>query len=275
MNKQTVELALSKASLKLLTPLARVLLRNGVSYGEFAEWAKRAFVQVAHTEFGTGERKSSVSRISALTGLTRKEAKRVLELDGNGDHAANERYNRATRVITGWLNDDRYATKDGRPQTLPIEGDRPSFTSLVRDYSGDIPARAMLEVLASAQVIVQHGDTVELVKRAYVPGNDPIDMLHILGTDGAELISTIDYNLTSPPQLRRFQRKVSNIAVEPAYLAEFKKVSSEKAQRLLEELDTWLSEHEAAKDGSSQQQSTYVSVGIYYYDQFSSGGTNS
>lgn len=275
MDKQTLELALSKAALKLLTPLARVLLRNGVSYGEFAEWAKCAFVRVAHDDFGVSERKPSVSRISALTGLTRKEAKRVLELDGNGDHAANERYNRATRVITGWLNDSRYTADDGRPQTLPIEGDRPSFTSLVRDYSGDIPARAMLDVLSSAQVIAQQVDTVKLVKHAYVPGNDPIDLLHILGTDSAELISTIDHNLTAAPIERRFQRKVSNNAVESANLAEFKKISSEKAQQLLEELDAWLSQHEAAKDGTNQEKSTYVSVGIYYYDQLSPGGHNS
>ncbi|PCH61420.1 MAG: hypothetical protein COC05_01110 [Gammaproteobacteria bacterium] len=267
MENQSLKLALSKAVLKLLKPLVRILLRNGVSYGEFAEWAKHAFVQAANTEFAVPGRKPSVSHISALTGLTRKESKRVLELDGNGDQGVNERYNRATRVIAGWLNDTRYLNGDDQPLLLAIEGERSSFASLVRDYSGDVPVRAMLDVLSNAEAIQLEGDSVKLLKHAYLPGNDPVDILNILGTDSAELVSTIDFNLTAAPEQRRFQRKVSNVSIEASSLSEFRELSRAKAQQLLEELDIWLSQHEITKKGSHDvKQDAYVSMGIYYYD---------
>ena len=44
--------ALFAAILKLLRPLVRILLRNGVPYGAFADIAKRVYVDVAAQEFG-------------------------------------------------------------------------------------------------------------------------------------------------------------------------------------------------------------------------------
>ena len=68
------------ALLKLLRPLVRILLRNGVSHRTFAEIAKWGYVDVAHQEFGLEGRKQSISRVSVLTGLSRKEVMRVRNL---------------------------------------------------------------------------------------------------------------------------------------------------------------------------------------------------
>lgn len=51
--------------------------------------------------------------MSALTGLTRKEVKRLHELDGEDYVAGQERYNRAVRVISGWMNDRRFSDVPG------------------------------------------------------------------------------------------------------------------------------------------------------------------
>jgi len=53
--------AISAAVLKLLRPLARILLRNGVPYGVFADLAKRAYVDVALNDFDVPGRKQTVS----------------------------------------------------------------------------------------------------------------------------------------------------------------------------------------------------------------------
>jgi Family of unknown function (DUF6502) len=54
-----------------------------------------------------------VSRISALTGLTRKDVKRLLELDTPDDTASQEGFNRGMRVISGWLDDRWFLDSDG------------------------------------------------------------------------------------------------------------------------------------------------------------------
>ncbi len=275
--KQSIDKALPAAILTLLRPLVRILLRNGVAYGTFAELVKKVYVDVAYQDHTIPGKKQTISRVSAITGLTRKEAKRLLEMDEADDQDSRERYNRAIRVISGWLNDPRYWDERGNPMDLPVEGDEPSFSSLVKKYSGDIPTQAMLQTLSDAgSVTTMENGLVRLVNHAYIPGNDPVEKINILGTDVGELIATIDHNLTAPEHELKFQRKVSNRQICIDSLPEFKRISARKAQTLLEDLDEWLARHECPQEGDAAgKQSAYVSLGIYYFDEKDSQGPHS
>ncbi len=260
---EKIQQILSQAVLAILRPLVRILLRNGIAYGSFAELAKKVYVDVAFNEFVPEGRKQSISRVSALTGLTRKEARRLHELDHTDEDSSARRYNRAVRVISGWVNDTEFHDAAGRPADLPVEGASGSFAALVRKYSGDVTTQSMLAVLTLASSVEKLDDRVRLVQHAYVPGNDDADKLTILGTDTAELIATIDHNLVSAPDRRRFQRKVSSHRVRADAVAEFQALSSAKSQALLEEFDAWLAKHEAGADEPGH----YVSLGIYFHER--------
>ncbi len=121
----------------------------------------------------------------------------------------------------------------------------------------------MLNLLESSNCVEIKDGLVHLVRNAYVPGNDPEEIIRILGNDTNELINTIDHNLTADASSRWFQRKVSNPRVRTDALPEFKEFSRKRSQVLLEELDTWLSQNEADEDTDSQ----HVSLGIYYNEQ--------
>ena len=252
---------LTETIYRVMRPLARILLRNGVSFHTFAEVAKKAFVDIAFEEFGTPGRKQTISRVSALTGLTRKETKRLQELGRIIDEQAMQRYNRAVRVLSGWLNDPEFQDDGGRPAILPVEGGSGSFHALVRKYSGDIPTQAMLAVLENAGSVVRENGRVRLVRAAYLPADDPEEGLRILGTDTAELVATIDHNLRVSPESRWFQRKVSNARVHPEALGEFRALTAARAQALLEELDEWLTRNEA-----EGEETCYASLGIHYHE---------
>jgi len=263
---EAIHQTLVRALLTLLKPLVRILLRNGIAYGSFAELVKKTYVDVAFEEFGPNGKKQTVSRVSALTGLTRKEAKRLHELDQTDSGSSEQRYNRAVRVISGWLNDSQFQDKNREPAALPIEGETGSFAALVKRYSGDVTTQAMLAVLTAASSVEQRDGSVTLIQHAYVPGNDPAEKLRILGTDTGELIATIDHNIVRGDHDLRFQRKVSNHRVRVDAVPEFQKLSAKKAQVLLEQLDSWLSKHEVDADEQDPQQARYVSVGIYFYE---------
>ena len=254
--------------LRLMRPLVRILLRNGIAYGTFSELVRKVYVDVAFADFAPEGRKQTVSRISALTGLTRKEVRRLLELDTPDDTASQERFNRGIRVISGWVNDRRFLDPDGKPSELPVDGKPKSFALLVKEYSGDIPTRAMLSMLEEAGSVRLMGDKVRLVRHAFVPGSDPLDKIQVLGTDVAELITTIDHNLTADPGELLFQRKVSYDNIDPAALQKLRKISFTKAQALLEQLDRQYASSELGEDGGASGK--YVSLGIYYYEQDSS-----
>jgi hypothetical protein len=254
--------------LRLMRPLVRILLRNGIACGTFSELLRKVYVDVAFADFAPEGRKQTVSRVSALTGLTRKEVKRLLELDVPDDTASQERFNRGIRVISGWVNDRRFLDAAGKPAELPIDGKPYSFALLVKEYSGDIPTKAMLSMLEEARSVRVTGDSVKLVRQAFVPGSDPVDKIQVLGTDVAELISTIDHNLTAKGDALRFQRKVAYDNIDPAALPKLKKITFSKAQSLLEQLDRQYASSDLGEDAGKRGK--YISLGIHYYEQDSS-----
>jgi len=88
---------------KLLRPLVRILLRYGVSFGEFAEMARWVFVDVADKNFSIDGRKQTISRISVLTGLNRKDVTRLTKINIHAGNDVPAGINRAGRVISGWV----------------------------------------------------------------------------------------------------------------------------------------------------------------------------
>ena len=251
---------LEKSATKVLGPLVRVMLRNGIACGSFEEILRKVYVDEAFA-LAADEGKATISAVSAKTGLSRKEVKRLTEKQLESTNDNTQKYNRAIRVISGWMNDARFSSLDGVPQVLDMEGHEKAFSALVKDYSGDIPTRAMFDLLEKSGCVERHGDKVHLVSHAYVPGNDPVDIINILGTDSRELMETIIYNMSCGAEQRRFQRKVSTHKLASSHVDEFQKYASRRSQALLEELDGWLNEHETQDRNDSQ----YVSLGINYY----------
>ena len=261
--------ALSAATLHLLRPLARIFLRNHVSHRTFAELAKQVYVEVANAEFGITGKKQSISRIAILTGLTRKEVQRLLAQSPGTESVVEEEYNRASRVITGWVRDPDFGDGKGHPHPLRMEGKRASFSELVKRYSGDIPVRAMLDELLRVGAVKQLKDgRISLLSRGYIPQKGPVEKWQVLGSDTADLIATIDHNVYQKPTKPRFQRKVmyDNVPTEAA--KEFQVLAAAQGQELLEAIDRWLSHRDRdvnpATKGTGRVR---VGLGIYHFEE--------
>jgi hypothetical protein len=267
--RQSKHQILAAAVARILKPLIRILLRSGISYGTFADIAKRQFIDVAQKEFSIEGRKQSVSRVSVITGLTRKEVRRIVGLNQPEDIRNQDRYNRASRVVAGWRRDKDFLDQEGKPMLLQVSGTPNSFQELVKRYSGDIPYRAVLDELeADGSVKSLDENQIKLTHRAYLPKTDESMKFHILGVDTALLIDTINHNLKQKDQPPRFQRKVLYDNLPDEALPEFRRLSSVSAQDLLEKLDKWLSRHDRdlnPKAGGSGRNT--AGIGIYYFEQ--------
>jgi hypothetical protein len=263
---------------RLLRPLVRILLRNGVPYGVFADIAKRVYVDVAGEESGIPGKKQTVSRISVITGLSRREVGRVKNLPSFQEMEADQRYNRAARVIGGWIRDERFLDSNKMPKDLPLEGRGASFSELVRQFSGNIPVRAILDELLRVGAAERLSDNkVRLLVRAYLPKTDKAGMLDILGTDVKDLISTIDHNLRMRSQESFFQRKVAYDNLPSEIIEELRRLSASRGQTWLEEMDRWLAQHDRDMKPSVRGGGRVrAGIGIYYFEEeLDKGGTNS
>jgi hypothetical protein len=252
----------------LLRPLVRILLQHGIPCDVMSAVTRQVYVHVAAEEFMLPGKKQTTSRVSILTGLTRKEVRRIMTTADVQDQEATDRYNRAARVITGWLRDKEFHNKAGNPLVLQIEGKNASFAELVRRYSGDLLVRTMLDELLRVGAVRRTKDgRIRLQSRFYVPERSETEKLHILGTDTADLIATIAHNL-KPQQVPRFQRKVmyDNVPVEA--VEDFQHLSATRAQTFLEDIDRWLSQRDRdvnpAVNGTGRKR---VGLGIYYFEE--------
>ena len=133
--------ALEAAVLRLLRPLVGLLLRHAVPFAAFERLAKQVYVDVAMNDFSLDGKRATQSRVSVLTGLTRKDVQHIVNQAQMPAADAAERHNRATRVMTAWVRDPDFLAPDGRPDVLPPEGEG-SFAQLVKRHSGAAPAPA-------------------------------------------------------------------------------------------------------------------------------------
>lgn len=257
-----LEKRLLRAARRVLRPLVRILLRNGISAQTFQELARKEYVDVAHEEFGLDGRKQTVSRVSVLTGLSRKEVSRLQALPPL-DTLDQAFRNRASAVLSGWAVDADFHDAKGDPLDLSFDGQTPNFVDLVRRYSGDMQPRAVADVLVKNGALTLVEGRFRMQRRGYVPLDDPTAMVDMLGTDAAELIETMDHNIQADGD-KLLQAKVLAENLPAEHLEEFKSFSKRLARHVLDELTHWLQARDEGADFSGDEKRYEVGLGLYH-----------
>ena len=149
-----------KALANALLPAVRVFQMGGFGVGEFEVAARLAFVQAAAVQGRTKGGRTNVSRMAAMTGLTRKEVRQLLQiLEAKGRLVApSASRQRTARVLEAWRTDPLYLDDRGRPRVLSVAGAGPSFRTLVRSYAGDVTPTAVLRELERTGAVRPTGD---------------------------------------------------------------------------------------------------------------------
>lgn len=259
--------SIKRAILRIMRPLVRVMLRNGLAYADFAALVKGVFVEVASEDFDIPGKKQSVSRVSVLTGINRKEVKRLMELPA--DSADHDNNNRAARVVSGWMRDDDFTDDNGKPLALQlVSGDEPGFDLLVKKYSGDMPARSILDELVRVGAAAVSDGRISLTASGYVPATSNDEMLRLSAEGVSDLLKTVDHNLQGDQPLSRLQLSVAYDDVPAAGVETFRTLSREKSLELLTDLDKVLATHDRSVNPSVSGSGRYrTGIGIYYFEE--------
>lgn len=270
MPEADLKLSVLAAYKRLLRPLVRILIRNGVSYGEFGEVAKDVYVEVAAEDFQLPDRNMTQGRIAILTGLTRKEVNRLITQKGQQERDYATNLNRVARILSGWHTDPEFTGPYGLPLDVPYDeaGGR-SFAELVRRYTGDMPVRAMLDELLRIGVVKEtEAGRLKVLTRTYLPKADAPESLDRLGNAVRNFVETMDFNRSeTDPERKLFERTVlADAGVRSADLPRFQAYVRERGQFLLEELDDWLSKLDPP-DGDTLHTRIRTGVGIYHFIQ--------
>jgi hypothetical protein len=258
---------LSTAIYNILKPLIILMERECIAFGDFSRLTKQAFINVIEEELLASGQKATISRISIITGLTRREVATLRKAKAPKQEQ-DFHQNRAVRVISGWVADNEFCDKKGEAKPLLLQGKLGSFEALVARHSGDIPYRAMVnELIRIGAVELMEDGKVMLIRAVYVPSSSKEGKYDLLGEDVALLISTIKHNIYQPEE-PRYQRKVCYDNIPQEHVEEFKALANKENQLLLIKLNAWLVEHDMDKQSSIKSEHPMkVGVGVYYFEE--------
>jgi Family of unknown function (DUF6502) len=156
----------------ILKPLVRFMLSQGLTYTILIDLLKAIYVEVALKEFTLEKKRQTDSRISLLTGVHRKDVKRLSEMLET-DAPPPENVTLGAQLVAKWIGQPAYVDKQGHP--IPLArgvktGGEKSFEALVASVSKDIRSRAILdEWLRLGIVRIDANDCVCLNTEAFIP----------------------------------------------------------------------------------------------------------
>lgn len=267
---ESVKDHLRQALALMLKPLVRLMIAQGITHAEFAETTKEVYVETALRHFEDAGRVNK-SRVAILTGLTRKEVKNVIDRTLE-ETQPDKTYSRPERVLTGWFSDPKYTGPYGIPLELPYEStqlDSPSFVKLVKEYSGDMAPRQMLnELLVSGSVTEVEG-RYKAVRRIYKFSALSPEFIKRLGEVGYRVFSTAAKNIDKQMEgSGYFDRMVfADEGCTEEVIEEFDKYIKVRGQELLEEIDVWFSSRNEQDVGNLERKDT----GLYMVHYVESG----
>jgi len=258
-----------QALLLALKPIARALLHAGIGHREFVEISKCAFVDTATKDYGLRGRPTNISRVAVMTGLTRKEVRRIRDKMDGDEFVAVVRTTPLGEILHRWYTNPEYLGADGKPRDLDFEGSHHSFSELVKRFGGDIPPGAMRTELKRIRAVTELDNGKLKVLKRNVSGLDVHDRL-IFGL--AKMIypsaATLAHN-TAPNRLESWpHRSVATKYVREEDLPRLRRISADRITAFTESIDDLFVAYETLYEkGGNTEPTRAVGVGVFYFEE--------
>lgn len=229
----------AKALSTALRPLVRVALRSSLQFMDLVEVLKGVFLEVAAEELVAEGERISVSRLSVMTGVHRKDATRLYrdrgEIKRPGDTL--------TRVIGHWRQSSSYATKPGQPRVLSCEGTESEFAGLVREVTSDIAPYTVLNELERREMVERTNSGVRLLKTQHLSlDRELTEGFSLLGTDVEDLLHAGCENILAPSPTRNLHLKTQFDNIPRAKLPEIREWLLEEGSKFHVKVERYLAQ---------------------------------
>ena len=255
-----------KALKKILRPLVNFLIASGITYPVLNDLLKELFVEVAETDFELVGKQQTDSRINFLTGIHRKDVKRLRKQRSNQELPA-ETPSLSALLISRWLADPKYCDDQNKPLPLPRlikQGGEVSFEGLVVSINKDIRSRAILDEWLNLNIVcLNEDDCLCINQNAFIPQQGYEEKAWFFGENLRDHIAASAHNLKGniPPFIER-----------AVYYDQLTVESVKELAELSEKLgmETLMSVNSRAlalqnKDMRSQEALHRMRLGLYFY----------
>jgi hypothetical protein len=264
--------ALLKPLARLLRPLVRLLIRSGVTFPVLADLLRGLYVDVAAHDLLADPKAQTDSRISLLTGVHRKEIRRLRTepLAADGIPAV---VTLGSQIIARWLGAPPYADAEGRPLPLPRTArtaGEASFEGLVESVTKDVRARSVLDDWIGQEIVSLDPDgRVQLSRSAFIPRPGGEEQLFYFARNLHDHIAAAAANVATAGPAPFFDRSMHYDRLRPETVAQLEATARDAAQQLLTDVNRIAlamaeADDKAAPDGTSAPVRR-INLGVYVY----------
>ena len=254
----------------VLRPIVKIMLRYGIGYSDFAESAKTVFVDVGSSDFGIRGRPTNISRVAVMTGLTRKEVRRLRTKIESGEDTVTVKSTPITEILHRWHAEEDFLDAKGRPIRLPFNGEQRSFSELVRRFGGDVPPGAMRTELKRVGTIEEHEDgSLSVLSRAVMPADLTDNLITSLVHSAYPLLSTIAINTDPEGNGHGFaQFSAHSISVSEPDRKRLRRISYDRLAEAAVSFDDLLMAYESSGE---KDDNPAIAVGLFYFEESDEG----
>jgi uncharacterized protein DUF6502 len=253
---------------RALRPMARILIRAGVRFDEFADLARGVYIETAIRDSGEPlQTPLTRLRVAAVTGLPGRQVDNYIDNKGALPLVDPTATAIAIEVLHKWHSTPEYAGPYGIP--LELEFDAPParcLRSLVALAMPNANPRIVLEeLLHTGAVVPSGGRHFRAVSRSLMlpdPGSPQV--IEHIGRTLSRLGATLEYNRNSRHAEKRLERRVTaDRGLPPELVPEFEKYVRSRAGDFLVDLDNWLAPYASDELDGSDRVDTGVNVFLY------------
>lgn len=257
------ETSLSGTLHRLLAPLARLCLANGVTFAAVAEILKRVFVQEAAAIQPGAPGHGAVSRISTATGLNRREVTRLTSPDKS---VRPTKPPLASEIFARWTTAPAYRDHNDAPCVLKRQGAAPSFESLAHSITRDVHPRSLLDELIRLGLVHldQESDNVTLACSDFVPNADSRQMLGFLGDNVGDHLDAAVANVLSDDR-RHLEQAIFADELSTESVETLRPLVTSHWQALRDAVVPALTELIEADRQAGRRQDQRVRIGLYSF----------
>jgi len=252
----------------MLVPIARVLIRNGVAYGDFDQVARHAFAKAGESVLRDKSLQVSLARLAVVIGLTRRETERVMSNPPHIPPRALDDSAAPARVLTAWHTKPPFVLMPvGVPMDLDYDAadSRTTFVELVRAHVPDAdPSTVLASLITSGAVKQDERGRLHAVRRDYVTQELTSEQIRYAARAARRFLDTLDVNLTEPSRrVGRFERCVfADSGVASSRYEEFVRYVRSTMQKTLETIDEWITTNALPEAG---EVAVSTGVGMYHW----------
>ena len=261
--------ALLRSATATLRPLVRQMMLHGVTFGRLERRLRELFVRVAEDEYAGPDVSPTDTRISGLTGINRKEVKRIRTADPAAPAPSTFDRSVVTALVGRWRRDRRALDGRGRPIPIPYQARRGvSFVELARKTTADLRPKGLLDVLVNAGAAeLDEEGRVRLLRDAWVPRRGAPEMFAMLAEDPAQLLDTMLGNVLDPDAPVLLQQKVQYENIGEDGLERLRETLRREGERCLDRAETVLQKADRDVNPAAPEGARHVAgIGVYYFE---------